>query len=61
MNLYKFAVEMPGYPNIVVKAPDRLMATKYAAKKWGTVWRETARDMTVRQISRRPIKESGAE
>lgn len=61
MKLYKFAVEMPGYPEVVVLAPDRLMATKYAAMKWSVVWRETARDMTVRQISRRPIKGSGAE
>lgn len=61
MKNYKFAVEMPGYPEKVVAAPDRLMATKYAAKVWGVVWRETARDMTVRQISKRPVKESGAK
>lgn len=61
MNLYKFAVEMDGRKSIVVLAPDKLMATKKAATKWGVVWRETARDMTVRKISRRPIKGSGAE
>lgn len=54
---YRFAVELPGRPEVTVTAPDKLMATKKAAAKWGVVWRETARDMTVRQISRRPVKE----
>lgn len=54
---YRFAVALPGRPEVTVTAPDKLMATKYAAKSWGVVWRETARDMTVRQISRRPVKE----
>lgn len=52
--LYKFAVALPGRKEVVVQAPDRLMATKEAAKRLGVVWRETARDMTVNQISKRP-------
>ena len=57
MKIYKFAVETDGRKSIVVLAPDKFMATKKAAAKWGVVWRETARDMEVRQISSRPVKE----
>lgn len=53
---YRFAVTLPGRGEILVTAPDRLMATKYAAKQLGVVWRETARDMTVQQIGRKPVK-----
>lgn len=54
--LYKFAVSMPGKPDVEVIAPDRYFATRLAARAWGVIWRETARDMTVRQISKRPVR-----
>lgn len=53
---YRFAVALPGRPEVTVTAPDKLMATKQAAKQLGVVWRETARDMTVQQIGRRSVK-----
>ena len=53
---YRFAVALPGRQEVTVTAPDKLMATKQAAKQLGVVWRETARDMTVQQIGRRPVK-----
>lgn len=53
---YKFVVSMPGKPDAEVIAPDRYFATRDAARTWGVIWRETARDMTVRQISKRPVR-----
>ena len=53
---YRFAVALPGRPEVTVTAPDKLMATKQAARMLGVVWRETARDMTVQKIGRRPVK-----
>lgn len=54
--LYKFVVSMPGKNDVELLAPDRYFATRDAARMWGVNWRETARDMTVRQISKRPVR-----
>ena len=56
MKLYRFAVNLTGYEEVIVTAPDKLAATKEAAKQWDVRWRETARDMIVYQISTRPVK-----
>ena len=57
MKQYRFAVTLEGHDEAIVTAPDKLMATKEAAKVWKVRWRDTARDMTVWQISKRPVKE----
>jgi len=57
MKRYRFAVSLAGYDEAIVIAPDKLAATKEAAKQWDVRWRETARDMVVYQIGSRPVKE----
>lgn len=54
---YRFGVRLPPNGEIEVIAPDRYRATREAAKALGVSWRETAREMVVRQISRKPAGE----
>lgn len=56
---YRFGVRLPPNGEIEVIAPDRYWATREAAKRLGVSWRETAREMVVRQISRKPVDEHG--
>lgn len=56
---YRFGVRLPPNGEIEVIAPDRYWATREAAKRLGVSWRETARDMVVRQISQKPVGERG--
>ena len=56
---YRFGVQLPPNGEIEVIAPDRYWATREAAKRLGVSWRETAREMVVRQISRKPVGEHG--
>lgn len=54
---YRFGVVLAPHGEIEVIAPDRYWATREAAKRLGVSWRETAREMVVRQISRKPVGE----
>lgn len=54
---YRYGVRLAPHPEIEVIAPDRYWATREAAKRLGVRWRETARDMVVQRISRKPVKE----
>ena len=52
---YRYGVALAPRGEIEVIAPDRYWATREAAKVLGVSWRETARDMAVRQISKKPV------
>lgn len=52
---YRYGVTLAPHPEIEVIAPDRYWATREAAKTLAVSWRETARDMVVRRISRKPV------
>lgn len=49
--LYRWQVTL-GDRAVVVKAEDKLRATKRAAQELGVVWRNTARDMIVLRMGR---------
>lgn len=46
MKLFRWGVTLDG-KTVVVKAEDRLKATKKAAKLFGVLWSARARDMVV--------------
>ena len=52
---YRYGVTLAPRGEIEVIAPERYWATREAAKALGVSWRETARDMVVRQISKKPV------
>ena len=49
--IYRWQVTL-GDRTVVVKAEDKLRATKQAAQELGVMWRNTARDMIVLRMGR---------
>lgn len=54
---YRFAVRMDGRQEIEVIASDVADAGRVAAMKWGVSWKLSVKDMTIRQISKKAVKE----
>lgn len=54
---YRFSVGMEGRQEIEVVATDAAGAGMLAAKKWGVSWKLSAKDMVIRQISKKAVTE----
>lgn len=50
-DIYRWQVVL-GDRTVVVKAEDKLLATKKAAQELGVLWRNTARDMVVLRMGK---------
>lgn len=54
---YRFSVAMEGRQEIEVAARDAAEAGKIAALRWGIPWKLVAKDMMIRKISKKAVKE----